>query len=205
MQSKELNKERLKGYGLPYTRSASPSHKQSPGRSSAQFGAGVHEDINSNMGVFKQGGGPTNFFSSFGVGMPGKAASEAVNLDTGSSSNDTGFGFDAGGSCYDGNSLLPTDRVCGIGSKDDLPDLHSPGSDGTEADLLFNIPTHMMPFQDTDLLQQPVWAKSKKEVDANQVLFVGLNSPFPADRILGILNLGLHYPFLRILNAAVLS
>lgn len=54
-------------------------------------------------------------------------------------------------------------------SVDDLPDIQVPGSDGTESDLLFDVPSNMMSFHQAELLQQPSWSKSKEESDLNQV------------------------------------
>nr|XP_024383002.1 uncharacterized protein LOC112285892 isoform X2 [Physcomitrium patens] len=145
-KSKEFNKEKGKGYEL-HTKSAPASTKQSPGRLPSQSGANVQSGCLISASV-----------------VSGKT-SEPVNFvpDIGNSSSDRAYGFEGGGACYPSNSLLSTEQM----SATDLPDLQAPGSDETEADLLFNMPTNMMTFQDT-VLQQPVWSKTK-EVDTFQV------------------------------------
>jgi len=159
----------VKGHGLQYTKSAPSSNKQSPGRFTSQSGVVVQEETSIHTGG-KQSGGPTSASTFGGVGSG--RASEAVNFlqDIGNSSNDKAFGFEAGGTCFNSNSLLSAEQVCGVSSisANDLPDLQAPGSDETEADLLFNMPTNMMTFQDTVLLQQPAWSKIK-ESDTYQV------------------------------------
>ena len=163
MQSKELNKEKVKGHGLQYIKSAPPSNKQSPGRLTSQSGVGVQEETSIHTGG-KQNGGLTSA-GTFGGVVSGRAP-EAVNFlqDIGNSSNDKAFGFEAGGACFTSSNLLSAEQMCGVTSisANDLPDLQAPGSDETEADLLFNMPTNMMTFQDTVLLQQPVWSKIKE-------------------------------------------
>lgn len=167
MQSKEFNKEKVKGHGLQYTKSAALSNKQSPGRFPSQSaGVVVQEETSIHTGG-KQSGGLTSANTLVG-GVGSGRASEAVNFlqDIGNSSNDKApFGFEAGGACFNTNSLLSAEPMCGGVSSisaNDLPDLQAPGSDETEADLLFNMPTNMMTFQDTVLLQQPAWSKIKE-------------------------------------------
>ncbi|KAG0599615.1 hypothetical protein M758_12G165800 [Ceratodon purpureus] len=177
-KSKEVNKEKVKGHGLQYIKSAPSSNKQSPGRFTSQSGVGVQEETSIHTGG-KQNGGLTSS-GTFGGVVSGRAP-EAVNFlqDIGNSSNDKAFGFEAGGACFASNSLLSADQLCGVSSisANDLPDLQSPGSDETEADLLFNMPTNMMTFQDTVLLQQPVWSKIKE----NDTYQVEMGSPLTSN------------------------
>jgi hypothetical protein len=178
VQSKEVNKEKAKGHGLQYiTKGAPPSN---------QSGVSVQEETSIHTGGKKNGG----FASSGTVGgvVTGRAP-EAVNFvqDIGNSSNDKASGFEAGGACFTSNSLLAAEQMCGGVSSisaNDLPDLQAPGSDETEADLLFTMPTNMMTFQDTVLLQQPVWSKIK-ENDTYQVL-VNLITSFLSQNVLSL-------------------
>jgi len=156
-------------HGSQHTKSAPSYNKRSPGRFTSQSGIVVQEETSIHTGG-KQSGGLSSASTFGGVGSG--RASEAVNFlqDIGNSSNDKAFGFEAGGACFNNNSLLSAEQMCGVSSisANDLPDLQAPGSDETEADLLFNMPTNMMTFQDTVLLQQPAWSKIK-ESDTYQV------------------------------------
>ncbi|XP_024364462.1 GATA transcription factor 26 isoform X1 [Physcomitrium patens] len=145
---KELNKEKVKGSWLSHTKNTPANNKQSPGRLPSQSGISV------------QSGGLMNASVSSGIIL------ETLNVapDLGNSSNDRGYGFEGGGDCFPSISLLSTEQM----SANDLPNLQPPGPDETETDLLFNMPTNMMTFQDTALLQQPVWSKAK-EIDTYQV------------------------------------
>lgn len=169
-KSKEFNKEKVKFHGSQYPKNSAVSNKQTPGRYSSQSGVTTQEETSTHAGE-KQSRGLTSASTFGGVGS-GRAP-EAVNFlkDLGNSSNDKAtFGFEAGGACFNSNSLLSAEPMCGVSSisEHDLPDLQAPGSDETEADLLFNMPTNMMTFQDPVLLQQPAWSKFK-ESNAYQV------------------------------------
>ncbi|KAH8969695.1 hypothetical protein BDL97_02G047400 [Sphagnum fallax] len=59
-------------------------------------------------------------------------------------------------------------------SMDDLPDLQVPGSDGMEPDLLFDLSSNILSFHEAEVLQQPVWTKSKEESESNQIESGGL-------------------------------
>ncbi|CAK9268131.1 unnamed protein product [Sphagnum jensenii] len=59
-------------------------------------------------------------------------------------------------------------------SMDDLPDLQVPGSDGMEPDFLFDLSSNILSFHEAEVLQQPVWTKSKEESESNQIESGGL-------------------------------
>lgn len=171
MQTKKLSKDKLKGYGLPLATTASPRNKQSPGRFSGQFGAGVHEEAMTHTGIYKQKEASNNLFPFGGVPSGRNVQIAKFSQELGNSSHDGGFGLEAGAACFLGSSVLHTDQSCGVSSssEEDLPDLQAPGSDETEPELLFDVPPNMMSFQDTALLSQPFWPKTKEEIDPHQV------------------------------------
>ncbi|CAK9857789.1 unnamed protein product [Sphagnum jensenii] len=157
-KNKESTKDKTKRFGVPVvavgTGSINHSLGKLPGQSEESSGEELHAatykqtECGSNLLPYS-GLSPLRYAHSLKLGTP----------DIGSSPNDGGIAIEEGGTYFTGNAV----------SVDDLPDIQVPGSDGMEPDLLFDLSSNILAFQEAELLQQPAWTKSKEESEPNQV------------------------------------
>jgi len=158
VQNKESTKDKMKGFGVPVVAVGSGSINHSLGKLPGQSEESSGEEL--HAATYKQTECGSNLLPYSGLSpLRYEHGSKLGTPDIGSSPNDGGIAIEEGGTYFTGNAV----------SVDDLPDIQVPGSDGMEPDLLFDLSSNILAFQEAELLQQPAWTKSKEESEPNQV------------------------------------